>query len=714
MRQALGLHAPGALQQISIGGNCMTSTGLKEFDTWLNGCTALKVLDLSCTPRARAHSRPHAARSCPPSDTALYDLLLQDQHISKRAQDGAPGSRPSQAAAPSTNTNLLRSSFESGSTVSRGRARPPEGKEQLHWGSADVWALCGTLTRVREAWLDGCVLDAAAGNALVTILAGNTSLQALVMRQSGDAVLLQGNRDRSALTLGQMLGKLAQRDDASRLNEISLIGYEAVGMENLAVQALGQHPFRSLRSLHLDSRAAQQTPERGGALATSAAMDAFEHAWALLPGIHALTALSLHSARPYKLSTKLFVTATGALTSLKRLELTNALIGNTGLLLKIVARAGHTLSGLHTLRLHHIELSAPALAHLGKLLTHMPHVLELALVNANISGDGLSHVLSRARRDTAPWLATLKHLDLSLNRFGVVGARAIAKCLGDMGRLEVLRISGAHIHSQGADDLAGALLTAYSPREAPAATGHCALQELHLEDNGVGRRGTEALAAAFAATPRLRVLRYTGNKPGSEGCQRLMHALLNLTGLQVVSLGTVPCADAPAARASLIDAHTEPPGNDKRAQAQAIRVARVVATRVRGHAIATVVSSREAGALTWDGVHCVAVSVRHMHALRELTLVGVGAAPVTWDLQVDTWLDVLARSVSLLPGLKVLDLRGAGMLPAGAAALVRAARGMAELEVLDVRGAVTTQASQGLLDRTVQHLACTVLVDPVV
>jgi hypothetical protein len=106
------------------------------------------------------------------------------------------------------------------------------------------------------------------------------------------------------------------------------------------------------------------------------------------------------------------------------------------------------------------------------------------------------------------------------------------------------------------------------------------------------------------------------------------------------------------------------------------------------------------------------MGVKHLHALRELTLVGLGAAPVSLTSGQDAWVHVLARSVSLLPGLSTLDVRGGGMWPVAAKALVSVAASLPDLQVLDVRSMVTSPASQRVLEEAANQgqLACTVLV----
>jgi hypothetical protein len=71
------------------------------------------------------------------------------------------------------------------------------------------------------------------------------------------------------------------------------------------------------------------------------------------------------------------------------------------------------------------------------------------------------------------------------------------------------------------------------------------------------------------------------------------------------------------------------------------------------------------GGLTWEGVHLLATRLPQLSSLREVRLLGLGAAVVSGFM--DEVMIALAHAMRMLPGLQVLDLRGLGWLSVQAA-----------------------------------------------
>jgi len=116
------------------------------------------------------------------------------------------------------------------------------------------------------------------------------------------------------------------------------------------------------------------------------------------------------------------------------------------------------------------------------------------------AGPGLAEFLQ------APWLARLRHLDLSNNPIRDAGARLIAAC-PHLGGLASLNLSSAAIGNAGAQALAGAATL----------TG---LRELYLCDNRIGATGVRALAESPLAA-RLQMIHVRFNDFGLESLRLL-------------------------------------------------------------------------------------------------------------------------------------------------------------------------------------------------
>jgi uncharacterized protein (TIGR02996 family) len=123
-----------------------------------------------------------------------------------------------------------------------------------------------------------------------------------------------------------------------------------------------------------------------------------------------------------------------------------------------------------------------------------------------------------ARLADCPPVGRLKGLDLSHNRLGSDGVRALAVC-PYLGRLTALNLSWNSIGDAGARALAGWELL---PR----------LTHLDLRSNAVGPDGVRALAralevhAAHGERPRLRALRLQGNNIGDAGRRAILYSPL--------------------------------------------------------------------------------------------------------------------------------------------------------------------------------------------
>lgn len=127
--------------------------------------------------------------------------------------------------------------------------------------------------------------------------------------------------------------------------------------------------------------------------------------------------------------------------------------------------------------------------------------------------------------------------------------RDVGQCLGQLTRLQVLRLARAELGSRGATALAEALLEAAEVVRGGSSgdtTTGCVggsgdLRVLDLEDNDIGDSGAEDLADALRVLPALQVLKLMGNRPAFEGTQALVTAAALLPALQVRA-GSGPAA----------------------------------------------------------------------------------------------------------------------------------------------------------------------------
>lgn len=189
-----------------------------------------------------------------------------------------------------------------------------------------------------------------------------------------------------------------------------------------------------------------------------------------------------------------------------RLDLRHNHIGPDGAR-HLAAAAAPAASPLRSISFQHNRLGSAGVSAVARALASPGcPLLHLELGNNEMLPSGAKALVAALRSN-----ATLEHLGVSFNSFGVEEAKDLARTLhrGGAPRLRSLDVSRNALGCEGVRELCGALKE------------HRCIQELRMQVVAAGPEGARRLGGLLRASPTLRLLDAAGNNVGDRGAREM-------------------------------------------------------------------------------------------------------------------------------------------------------------------------------------------------